>query len=93
MDQGRGPTDGAALARAWRWQEQLESGEFASIQDLADDAGVSRVYAGRMMRLTALAPELVQAILAGDEPDGLSIEKLHDGIPLAWQRKQWLGDA
>ena len=41
--------------------------------------------------LTSLAPDIVEAILAGDEPGGLSLEKLHKGIPLAWerQRKRW----
>ena len=55
------------------WQTQLESGEYASLEDLAKDVGCDRTYVGRMLRLTSLAPDVIEAILRGDEPDGLSL--------------------
>ena len=81
----------AAIAKAYRWQEQLESGEYATMEELAAANGVDRTYAARLLRLTFLAPELVEAILAGDEPDGMSLRKLLKGVPVSWdaQRKQW----
>jgi hypothetical protein len=54
-----------ALARAHRWQRMLESGECASITELAAAEKIDRSYVCRVLRLTLLAPELVEAILDG----------------------------
>jgi hypothetical protein len=80
-----------AIAKGHRWQTQLESGEYASLEDLAKDVGCDRTYVGRMLRLTSLAPDIIEAILRGDEPDGLSLEKLRKHLPLRWdeQREVW----
>jgi len=80
-----------AIAKAYRWQEQIESGEYACIEDLAQAVGVDRTYIGRMLRLTSLAPDIIEAILRGDEPDALSLEKLRKYLPTGWdeQRKMW----
>ena len=69
----------------------MESGEYPSIEDLAKDIGCDRTYVGRMLRLTSLAPDIVEAILRGDEPDGLSLEKLSKNLPVRWdlQRHQF----
>ena len=42
-------------------------------------------YVGRMLRLTSLAPDIIEAILHGDEPDGLSLEKLRKNLPVRWE--------
>jgi len=44
-----------------------------------------------MLRLTSLAPDITEAILRGDEPDGLSLEKLRKNLPVRWdeQREKW----
>jgi hypothetical protein len=54
--------------------------------------GCHRTYVGRMLRLTSLAPDIIEAILRGDEPDGLSLEKLRKNLPVRWeeQRKCWM---
>ena len=64
----------SALAKAYRWQEQLESGEYASLEDLAAANGVDRTYVVRILRLTSLAPEIVEVILAGNETEGISLQ-------------------
>ncbi len=81
-----------AIAKAHRWQEQLESGQYAGVENLAQALAVDRTYAGRMLRLTSLAPDIIEAILRGDEPDGISLSKLHKNLPACWQkqRQQWL---
>lgn len=63
----------------------------AGIEDLAQALGVDRSYAGRLLRLTSLAPDIVEAILRGDEPDGLSLRKLQKELPMCWreQRGRW----
>ncbi len=83
----------AALAKAYRWQEQLESREYASLEDLAAANAVDRTYVGRILRLTSLAPEIVERILDGDEPEGISLRRLQKDLPLVWsdqRRGVWL---
>ena len=77
-----------AIAKAHRWQEQLESGKYAEITDLAKDVGVDRKYVSRIMELTSLAPDIVQAILAGNEPAGFSLTKLRDGAAERWDEQR-----
>lgn len=79
----------AALAKAHRWQEQLESGEYASLEHLAAANGVDLTYVGRILRLTSLAPEIVERILDGDEPEGISLRRLQKGVPVAWAEQVW----
>ena len=79
----------SALAKAYRWQEQLESGEYAGLEDLAAASGVDRTYVGRILRLTSLAPEIVERILNGDEPDGISLRRLQKGVPAVWAEQTW----
>jgi hypothetical protein len=60
--------DGAlikALARAWRWQRMLDEGRFASVRELAEAERVSLSYISRIVRLTLLAPDIVERILEG----------------------------
>jgi hypothetical protein len=52
-----------AIARAYRWQHMLESGSYASIAELAVAEQIKPSYLARIVRLTLLAPELVERIL------------------------------
>jgi hypothetical protein len=53
--------------------------------------GVDNSYVARVLRLTLLAPDLIEAILEGTEPDGLSLEKLYR-LPDDWEeQRQTLG--
>jgi hypothetical protein len=54
-----------ALARAWRWQRALEEGRFGTLADLADSERISRSYVCRVLRLTLLAPDIIEQILDG----------------------------
>jgi len=76
------------IAKGHLWQAQLESGEYASVEDLAHAVGCDRTYVGRMLRLTSLAPDIIEAILRGDEPDGLSLEKLRKNLPVRWDEQR-----
>lgn len=66
----------SSIAKAHRSQAQLESGEYAGLEDLAQDVGCDRTCVGRSPHLTSLAPDIIEAILRGEEPDGTSLEKL-----------------
>jgi len=79
-----------AVARAHRWKELLESGRYGSWVEIAAAQGCDPSYVARLLRLTLLAPDIVESIMRGDEPDGLSLAGLLD-IPPYWpeQRKKW----
>jgi len=62
-----------AVVRGHRWKELLESGRYTSIDALAARMGVDSSYLGRHLNLALLAPDIVEAILMGREPDGLSL--------------------
>jgi len=55
-----------ALARGFRWRKLLETGNFATIEEIADAENINPSYVSRELRVTFLAPEIVEAILIGD---------------------------
>ena len=57
-----------AIARAFRWREMLENGTHATIGEIAVAEKINEAYVGRVLRLTLLAPDLVEAILTGRQP-------------------------
>ncbi len=77
-----------ALAKAYVWQEQLESGEFATLEEIATASSVDRTYVGRILQLTSLSPQIVEQILDGNEPDGISLRQLRKGVPCVWSEQR-----
>jgi len=77
-----------ALARAFRWQKIIESGEVKSNCDLARKLKLDQSYIARTIRLASLAPDIVEAILKGDEPSGLSLRSMRGEIPLSWEEQR-----
>ncbi len=77
-----------ALARAFHWQELIDTGRYSSIAELAEALGVDRCYVRRILGLACLAPDVVAAIVRGEEPSGLSLERLVKGVPMGWE-EQW----
>ena len=84
-----------AIARAFRWREMLESGEYATIREIASAEKINETYVGRVLRLTLLAPEVVEAILGGRQPAGLQLDFLLRRFPVGWreQRAEFLHPA
>jgi hypothetical protein len=76
-----------ALARACRWKKLLDDGKFESVSDLAREIGIDVSFAARLLRLTRLAPDIIEAILAGEEPSGLSLTTLTKVKPLIWMEQ------
>ncbi|WP_295530593.1 hypothetical protein [Novosphingobium sp. Chol11] len=73
-----------ALARGFRWRRMLEEGRYASISEMAKAEGIERGYVGSLLRLTLLAPEMVEAILNGRQPEGVTLPRLLEGVPVGW---------
>ena len=57
------------LARAFRWQKLLDEGGYASITELARAEKIERGFPGKMLQMTPLAPDTIEAILDGRAPD------------------------
>ena len=73
-----------ALARAHRWQRMIDTGEVAGIEAVAAQQGLDRTYVSRMLELMSLAPDIINQVLEGREPSGLSLARLHRHLPLRW---------
>jgi hypothetical protein len=80
-----------AVVRAHRWRRRIESGQAKSITDLAEQEGVTDGYVCRLLPLTCLAPDIVEAILDGRQPKGLRLAEVLGNGPLGWheQRAHW----
>ena len=76
-----------ALARAFRWRKMLDVGVHATTENLARAKGVHATYVSRVLRLTLLAPEIVEAILDGRQPAELQLNDLLETFPLDWERQ------
>jgi len=79
-----------ALARAHRWKRLLESGRFASVAELAVAEKINQSYLCRVLRLTLLAPDIVEAILDGKQPPGMQLDALLKPFPVEWKRQRTL---
>ncbi|ABK44589.1 conserved hypothetical protein [Magnetococcus marinus MC-1] len=80
-----------ALSKARKWQQMLDKSETMTIAQLAEREGVERSMMARILRLTILAPDIIEAILDGRVPETFSLESLRESIPLLWseQRQKW----
>ena len=77
-----------ALARAFRWKRMLESGAFATIAELAEREGIGVSYLTRVLRLTLLAPDIVEAILDGKQEPEVTLARMLEPWPLYWSQQR-----
>ena len=73
-----------ALARALRWRRMLETGRFGTNDELAAAEKTNSSYVSQLLRLTLLAPDIVEAILDGRQPEGLTLPGLMQPFPVEW---------
>jgi hypothetical protein len=76
-----------ALARGFRWRKLLETGDFSTIEEIAEAENINPSYVSRVLRMTLLAPEIVEAILSGRQPEGLTMARAMQPFPWEWQRQ------
>jgi hypothetical protein len=79
------------LVRAHRWRLRIETGQAQSITDLAEQEGVTDAYVCRLLPLTCLAPDIVEAILDGRQPRWLKLAEVLGNGPLAWEEQRRVG--
>ena len=76
-----------ALARAFRWKKMLVSWEFATIAELAEREEIAPSYMTRVLRLTLLAPDIVEAILEEAQGPEVTLARVLEPFPLTWQHQ------
>jgi hypothetical protein len=76
-----------ALLRAHRWRRRIKSGEAKSITGLAEQEGVTDAYVCRVLPLTCLAPDIVEAILDGRQPRELKLAAILGNGPMVWEEQ------
>ncbi len=77
-----------ALARAFRWRKLLETGVYGTIGELARSERINPSYVSRVLRLTLLAPEIVEAVLDGRQPEDVTLATAMAGVPVVWAEQR-----
>lgn len=73
-----------AVARAFRWREMLESGTHATIREIAVAEKINESYVSRILRLTLLAPDIVESIVEARQPPAITLPILTKRFPPVW---------
>ena len=74
-----------AFARAFRWQEMLESSTYSTIKEMAARERINESYVSRVLRLSLLAPEIVESIVDGSHSPQMTLTTLMDRMPISWR--------
>jgi hypothetical protein len=77
-----------ALARGFRWRKLLDKGTYSTIKEVAAKERTDASYVADVLRLTLLAPDLVEMILDGRQPPGWQLHRLRKPFPLDWQTQR-----
>jgi hypothetical protein len=77
-----------AIARAFRWRGMLEGGRYATIREIAEGEKINESYVGRVLRLTLLAPDIVDALLAGRQPPNMQLDHALQRFSVDWRSQQ-----
>ena len=76
-----------ALARAFQWRKLIETGTHATVADLAKAEKINPSYASRILRLTLLAPEIVEATLDRKAAPEITLADLLKPFPVEWTKQ------
>jgi len=81
-----------AIANGFRWQELLDNGTYPTVRALAKAVKQDIAYVARTIRLTLLAPDIIEAVMVGQCPAALTLKRLSREFPVAWdeQRQEWV---
>jgi hypothetical protein len=74
-----------AIARAFRWRDMLENGVYATIKEIAAAEAINESYVARILRLTLLAPSIVESVVDGRQPPQITLPALLRRFPALWQ--------
>ncbi len=78
----------SALGKAFSWQRMLDEGKYQTPKELAEKEKVEVTHMYRVMRLTLLAPDIIEAVLNGKQPRTLTLQNVVRGFPISWQEQR-----
>ena len=73
------------LGRAFRRRRLLKTGVHGTVDEIARAEGINDSYVSRILRLTLLAPDIVEAVLDGRQQPVLTMARLMKPFPAAWE--------
>jgi hypothetical protein len=76
-----------AIARGFRWRRLLETGVYGTIEEIAAAEKINSSYVSRLLRMTLLAPYIVEAVLDGRQPTKVTLALLMRPFPVAWEEQ------
>jgi hypothetical protein len=76
-----------ALGRSWAWRRKLESGEMATMGDIAKAERVTDKFVSRTMRLAYLSPDVLERLLVRREPPAVAVNDLIGVTYLPWEKQ------
>lgn len=80
-----------AIVLARRWSADLRTGRYGSITDLARTEKLCVRYLGQVLPLAYMAPDLVEQIVEGRQPQALSLGALiARPFPMDWDQQRRL---
>jgi hypothetical protein len=82
-----------AIARAFRWREMLENVTHATIAEIAAAEKINESNVGRVLRLTLLAPDIVEAIVGGRQPVEMTVAVLMRRFPWSGRSRRAFSEA
>lgn len=82
-----------AIARGFRWRKLLETGVYGTIEEIAATEKINSSYVSRLLRMTLLAPYIVEAILDGRQPTKVTLALLMRPFPVAWEEQVEAGSS
>ena len=83
-----------ALGRAWSWRRKLESGEFATIQDIARAEKVTDRFISRIMQLAYLSPDVIDELVVSRTKPSVTLNDLiyFSSMPWRFQKQSVFDD-
>jgi len=80
------------IVRAHKWFNDLTTGKVKNMAEIVSREGVDKSYVSRVVNLAFLAPDIIESIMAGQQPADLSAEKLirRTDLPLEWAKQRQL---
>jgi len=87
-DQGVDPHILRAIAKGWSWRRKLDSGQVATIQDIATAEDVTPVYVGRVLKLAYLAPVVLERLLIERRAPAVSVKDLVAATESSWDKQE-----
>ena len=77
-----------AVARAFRWRNLIESGAYGTIHEIATAERINPSYVSRVLRMTLLAPDIIESVLEGRQSDSLTLARAMEAFPVGWAGQQ-----